>query len=201
MPTMESPQQPSSPPILNIIGTQVALGPPRRDLLAVYLKWVNDFEVTRTLAIGMRPTSWESEDAWYQRICSSERDAFFTIYERSSLHPIGGTGLHNIDHHNRTAEFGILIGEKNYWGRGYGTETTALMQDFGFTALGLHNIMLRVYSFNERGLRAYLRAGFRVSGRRRESHRVGGRAYDEIYMDSLAAEFQSPVLHRLLPDG
>lgn len=198
---MESPQQHPSEPILNIVGSQVALGPPRRDLLAIYLKWINDFEVTRTLAIGMRPTSWESEEAWYERICTSERDAFFTIYERSSLRPIGGTGLHNIDPYNRTAEFGILIGEKDCWGRGYGTETTSLVLDFGFTALGLHNIMLRVYSFNERGLRAYARAGFRVIGRRRESHRFAGRAYDEIYMDSLASEFLSPVLHHLRPDS
>lgn len=195
---MDAPQQ-SSQPILNIVGTAVALGPPRRDLLAVYLKWINDFEVTRTLAIGMRPRSWESEQAWYDRISTSERDVFFTIYERASLRPIGGTGLHNVDHANRTADFGILIGEKDCWDKGYGTEASSLMLDFGFTVLGLHNIMLRVYSFNERGLRAYTRAGFRIIGRRRQAHRLGGRAYDEIYMDSLATEFQSPLLHRLLP--
>ena len=197
---MDAPQQ-SSQPILNIVGTAVALGPPRRDLLALYLTWVNDFEVTRTLALGMRPRSWESEQAWYDRISTSERDVFFTIYERASLRPIGGTGLHNVDHANRTADFGILIGEKDCWGKGYGTEASSLMLDFGFTVLGLHNIMLRVYSFNERGLRAYTCAGFRIIGRRRQAHRLGGRAYDEIYMDSLATEFQSPLLHRLLPPG
>jgi RimJ/RimL family protein N-acetyltransferase len=197
---MESTQQPLQP-ILNIIGAKVALGPPRRDLLPVYLTWINDFEVTRTVAIGMRPTTWEAEEAWYERISKSTHDAFFTIYERSSGRPIGGTGLHNIDHYNRTAEFGIMIGEKDCWGKGYGTEVTTLMLDFGFIALGLHNILLRVYSFNERGIRAYRRAGFRVMGRRREAHRIAGRPYDEIYMDCLATEFQSPVLHQLLPDS
>jgi diamine N-acetyltransferase len=195
---MDAAQQ-SPQPIFNIVGTSVALGPPRRDLLAVYLRWVNDFEVTRTLAIGMRPTSWEAEEAWYERVTTSVHDVFFTIYERASLRPIGGTGLHNLDYANRTAEFGILIGEKDCWGKGYGTEATSLMLDFGFTALGLHNIMLRVFSFNERGLRAYTRAGFRIIGRRRQARRFGTHAYDEIYMDSLATEFQSPVLHRLLP--
>jgi diamine N-acetyltransferase len=186
-------------PILNIVGEKVALGPHRRDLLPLYLKWINDFEVTRTLAVGMRPMTWEAEEEWYERIGKSERDVSFTIYELATLRPIGTTGLHAIDHRHRTAEFGIMIGEKDCWGKGYGSEATALMLDYGFHALGLHNIMLRVYSFNERAVRAYTRAGFRVMGRRREAHRIGRRAYDVIYMDCLATEFQSRVLHRLLP--
>jgi RimJ/RimL family protein N-acetyltransferase len=64
------------------------------------------------------------------------------------------------------------------------------MLDYGFTALGLHSIMLTVFSNNERGLRAYKRAGFRECGRRREAWRLGNRAYDVIYMDCLATEFQ-----------
>ena len=67
-------------------------------------------------------------------------------------------------------------------------------------AWGLPNIDLTVFSFNERGLRAYQRAGFQVIGRRREAHRLGGRAYDVIYMDCLATEFVSPVLHQLVPN-
>jgi diamine N-acetyltransferase len=99
---------------------------------------------------------------------------------------------------HRTADFDIAIGEKDCWGKGCGTEAAALMLDYGFTALGLHNIHLSVWSFNERAIRAYRRAGFREIGRRRGAHRLGGQAYDVIYMDCLATEFQSPVLRRLL---
>lgn len=90
------------------------------------------------------------------------------------------------------------MSEKECWGKGYGTEVAELMLDYGFGGLSLHNIMLRVYSDNERGIRAYTRAGFREIGRRREAHRLGGRAYDVVYMDCLASEFRSPVQHRLL---
>jgi len=199
---MESPPQPQAQPILNIVGDKVALGPRRRDLLAVYLQWINDFEVTRTLAIGLHPVTWEAEEAWYEHTSQSERDTVvFTVYERLTMRPIGNTDLRNIDYVHRTAEFGILLGEKDCWGKGYGTETTALMLDYGFTGLGLHNIMLRVFTFNERGIRAYTRAGFCVMGHRRQAHRLGGRVYDVVYMDCLATEFQSPVLRRLLPEG
>lgn len=115
------------------------------------------------------------------------------------MRAIGYTTLEDIDLRDRTAKFALLIGEQDCWGKGYGTETTRLMFDYGFTALGLHNIMLLVFSFNERGLRAYSCAGFRPIGRRREAHRLGGRAYDVIMMDCLASEFESPVLRHLLP--
>lgn len=198
---MEPTPQPSDPSLLNIIGDKVALGPHRRDLLPLYLTWINDFEATRTLALGLRPVTWEEELVWYEHISTPDPSTvYFTVYERHTMRPIGNTDLRQIDHLHRTAEFGILLGAKDCWGKGYGTETTALMLDYGFTGLGLHNIMLRVFAFNARGIRAYTRAGFRVIGRRRQAHRFGGRAYDVIYMDCLASEFQSPVLHRLLPE-
>lgn len=198
---MESTQQPQAQPLINIVGDKVALGPRRRDLLPLYLQWINDFEVTRTLALGIQPVTWEAEEVWHERTSKGERDVVaFTVYERRTMRPIGNTDLRNIDHLHRTAEFGIMLGEKDCWGKGYGTETAALMLDYGFTGLGLHNIMLRVFTFNQRGVRAYTRAGFRVIGHRREAHRFGAHAYDVIYMDCLSTEFHSPVLRRLLPD-
>ncbi|HLZ07860.1 MAG TPA: GNAT family protein [Chloroflexota bacterium] len=176
-------------PVLNIVGEKVALGPYRRDLVPLYLRWINDFNVTRTLGIGVRPATLESEEAWYERASRSDGDVGFTIYERATSRPIGNTGLGKINHLHRTAEFGIMIGETDCWGKGYGTETTRLVLDYGFSSLGLHNIMLTTYSFNERGQRAYRRAGFREIGRRRESVRVAGIAYDDVFMECLATEF------------
>jgi len=184
-------------PILNIIGEKVALGPHRRDLLPLYTRWLNDFEVVRNLAMGMHPMTLDAEGEWYERAKMDPHT--FLIYAREPLRPIGGTGLHEVNHKHRTAEFGIFLGEKDFWGKGYGTEATRLMLDYAFTGLGLHNVLLRVYSYNVRAQRAYSRAGFREFGRRREAIRIGGRAYDIVYMDCLATEFESPALHRLLP--
>lgn len=196
MMTDEQTQPPT--PMINVMGERVALGPHRRDLLPRYQAWINDFSVTRTLGAPLRPMTREAEEAWYEGAVKAGNSASFTIYERATLRPIGNTGLHEIDHRHRTATFGILIGEKDCWGKGYGTETARLMLDYGFTALGLHNIMLQVFSYNERGLRAYRRAGFRECGRRREAHRLGDTAHDIISMECLATEFESPVLRELL---
>ncbi len=109
--------------------------------------------------------------------------------------------MQGIDYRNRSATFGIVIGEPDARGKGCGTETTRLMLDYAFTALGLHSVMLTVYEFNLAGQRAYTRAGFRPFGRRRQCRMMGGRLWDEIYMDCLASEFTSPVLGRVfVPD-
>src|SRR5215213_3060506 len=166
--------------LFNVVGEKVALGPPRRELLPLYWRWINDFEVTRTTLSGLRPITLEAEERWYESFAGAPDQANFTIYERATGRPVGNTGLMEIDLRQRTAEFGIMIGERDCWGRGYGTEATRLVCDYGFSVLGLHNILLRVYSNNERGLRAYRRAGFREVGRRREARRLAGRVYDVV---------------------
>jgi RimJ/RimL family protein N-acetyltransferase len=138
-------------PILNIAGDLVALGPLRRDLLPLYQRWINDLGTMRTLGLAPLPMTSEKEQDWYDRQSKTEDDTPFTIYERETLRPIGNTGLHGVDHRNRSATFGILIGEPECRGKGYGTEATRLMLDYAFSALGLHNVMLTVFEFNPAG--------------------------------------------------
>ncbi len=194
--------QRSAQPIINIVGEKVALGPLRRDLTPTYQRWINDFTALRTLgSVVPRPTTFEQEVSWYESVAKGDGQAAFTVYDRDSLTPIGNTNLHAIDYRNRTAEFGILIGEREARGKGYGTETTRLMLDYAFTALGLHNVMLLVAEYNLAGRRAYERAGFREFARRREAWLMGGKLWDIVYMECLATEFQSPVRGRIfVPD-
>lgn len=188
-------------PVVNIVGTLVALGPLRRDLLPTYQRWLNDFGTLRTLGMPPHPMTLEQEQTWFDGAAASRDNIPFTIYELATWRPIGTTGLGSVDHRNRTAEFGILIGEPACRGKGYGTETARLMLDYAFTALGLHNVMLTTDVFNHAGRRAYARAGFREFGRRRACRVVGGRQYDTVYMDCVATEFTSPVLAQVFaPD-
>ena len=188
-------------PPINVAGELVALGPLRRDLVPTYKRWHNDVATTRTFALP-QPTTLEQEEASYAELTAAKDAAFFTVYVRASWRAVGTAYLTDIDHRHRTAEFGILVSEPDARGGGYGTEATRLVLDYAFTALGLHSVMLTVYEFNLAGRRAYEKAGFREFGRRRQSHRMGGRSWDEIYLDCLATEFTSPVLGRVfLPDA
>ena len=185
-------------PFVNITGESVALGPLYRDL--PYQRWLSAFTTTRTVGKS-RPMTQEQAVAWYERHSTNEREAWFVIYERATWNPVGLTGLMDIDIENRRAEFGIIIGEPDARGEGYGTEVTRLMLDYAFTARGLHNVWLTVNAYNLAGLRAYGKAGFRECGRRRECRFMGGKMWDQHFMDCLSTDFTSPVLqHVFAPD-
>jgi RimJ/RimL family protein N-acetyltransferase len=182
-------------PVLNISGNKVALGPLQKSMLPSFVRWENDFTVSSMSGDPLRPISRERVEERFERRLKEASSWFieFAIYERASMQVIGSAELRNIDKNHRTAEYGIIIGDKSCWGKGYGTETTILMLDYAFTVLGLHNVLLSTFSYNERAVRAYTRAGFRVVGRQREAARLGDQIYDMIFMDCLATEFRSPL--------
>jgi RimJ/RimL family protein N-acetyltransferase len=185
-------------PLINIVGDKVALGPIQREQLPLLIEWFNDFDYSRTTS-SMRPMTLEALGEYYDRDIKDRSQVHFTIYDRESLTPIGGANLTDINGHSAT--FAIGIGDPAFRGRGYGTEATRLVLAYGFNALGLHNIWLSVYAFNERGIAAYKRAGFKEVGRRRQVLKRFGQLHDVIYMDCLASEFSGAVVPTLqLPD-
>lgn len=189
-----------SDPIHNLTDGPIALGPVDWTLLPDYLRWANDFAVQRTAADILLPVTREDQEAWFARVSpgSDASTVRFTIFEASGGRAIGLTNLHRIDYRHGTAEFGIMIGEADCRGRGYGGRVTRMMLRYAFGSLGLHNVMLRVFSINPAAVRAYENAGFREFGRRRECRLIERQRVDEIFMECLAAEFLAT--DRLEPD-
>jgi RimJ/RimL family protein N-acetyltransferase len=103
---------------------------------------------------------------------------------------IGTVGLDTIDQANGTAEFGIAIGEKDEWGKGYGTDALRAICDFGFGQLRLERIGLEVYADNTRGRRAYEKGGFVLEGTLRRAHYARGEHHDVHVMSLLRAEWE-----------
>jgi len=105
--------------------------------------------------------------------------------------PIGNTAFISILDIDRCAEIGIMLGEKTWWNKGYGTETMRTMLRHGFETLNLHRIWLQVYANNKRGIRAYEKAGFRHEGIYREGHYQAGKYHDVLLMSVLRQEWDS----------
>ena len=104
---------------------------------------------------------------------------------------IGNCGLFGFDWKNRFAEFGILIGEKDAWGHGYGTDAARLILRFGFDELNLNRVWLRVYDFNPRAGRAYKKAGYVQEGIYRQALYREGAYHDIHVMSVLRDEWQA----------
>ncbi len=98
-------------------------------------------------------------------------------------------GLYNIDRTARHAELGISIGDKDYWGRGYGREVVGLLLDYAFRLRNFRRVWLEVHAGNERGIRAYRSCGFVEEGRMREHVWLAGRYVDNVIMGVLREEW------------
>jgi RimJ/RimL family protein N-acetyltransferase len=158
--------------------------------LEAFRRWYSDPEIARLARYQdgpMRPD--EIERFFVARVVG--RDALaMAIHERSTGRLIGTCAFSQLDGDNGSALYHITIGEKDAWGRGYGTEATRLMLDHAFGALGLHRIALFVFEFNERAIRAYQRCGFVVEGRSRESIFRDGQWWDELAMSVLESDWR-----------
>lgn len=85
---------------------------------------------------------------------------------------------------------GIVIGEKEYWNRGYGSDALRTLLRFAFEELNLHRVFLHVFDFNERAIRCYEKVGFRHEGRLRQARFTEGRYVDELVMAVLREEWE-----------
>ena len=86
-------------------------------------------------------------------------DFFFSIHALEDDLLLGDVGLEVVNWGSRDAFVGIGIGEPDYWGKGYGTETMQLILRYAFTELNLNRVTLNVFEYNERAVRSYEKAG------------------------------------------
>src|SRR3954452_13857275 len=146
-----------------IRGTQISLVPPQLEYLSSYVRWFADMEVTRHLMVR-NPPSLQQEAGWFERVAGSQDDIVWAIVRNEGDYLIGNTGLHQINWRHRHAHSGIMIGEKDQWGKGYASEAMCLRTAFAFRELNLEKILTSVYADNHGSRRALEKAGYRQCG-------------------------------------
>ena len=172
-----------------IVGERLYLSPfdaEDTEICSKWAKWMNDRAVSDTFDGHRNLTSLSSAKKTVQELTGYR--FFIVLLEGDEL--IGQISLHNIDHLHRNAFLGIMIGEVEHHGKGYGAEAVRLILDYGFNTLNLHNVMLSVHEDNDAGIACYKKAGFQEAGRRREWFYKNGKYYDVLYMDILENEFK-----------
>ena len=179
-----------------LIGQRIRLRAAEKTDIDLFLTWVNDPEVTENLML-VSPMSRVEEEQWYDHMISQPPSEHVNVIEAKvnddpeTWQPIGTCQFITIDWRNRSGEVGIMIGEKSFWDRGYGSETLCLLLEHGFNILNLHRVWLQVYEKNQRAIRAYEKAGFVHEGKYRQGHYQHGRYYDVYLMSVLKGEWRS----------
>ncbi|MCZ7583152.1 MAG: GNAT family N-acetyltransferase [Deltaproteobacteria bacterium] len=151
-------------------------------------RWINDPEVNYGLISEQLHFNRVREREWIDGLYRDDTSITFGICLKADGRHIGNIGLNLIDRVSRTAHFGILIGEKDEWGKGYATEATKLVVEYAFNVQNLQRVELVVFEFNERAHACYKKAGFVEEGRLRRKRYKRGKYYDEILMAILRDE-------------
>ena len=161
------------------------------DNVRAFQRWYADPAVVRLTRYQDSPMRPEEIERFFAARALGPDSLAMAIHVRDDDRLIGTCALSQLDADNGSALFHITVGEKDAWGRGYGTEATRLLIDHAFGSLGLHRIGLSVFSFNERAIKAYRSVGFLVEGRAREAIWRDGRWWDEIAMSILSSDWEA----------
>ncbi|MCX6650322.1 MAG: GNAT family protein [Methanomassiliicoccales archaeon] len=169
-----------------LIGEKVDLVAAERSYVSLYEKWINDPEVTRWLKADS-PISLQMEHNWVDNI-RREGKMVFTILTKEGK-PIGNAGLEDISWKYKRATMGILIGEKDYWSKGYGSDAITTLLRYCFEELGMRRVDLITDSENLRAQKAYKKCGFVVEGTMRQYRTKNGRNVDDLMLSILSKEW------------
>ncbi len=171
-------------------GESVDLCVPDKELHAdCCLKWINDPEVSSMLLIGVFPISGMVEKEWLKVILEDKDDIMLIVVTREGK-PIGTVGLYEIDFTNRMAKINVLIGEKDEWGRGYGSEAERLLIEFAFSSLKLLRITRLYCEQNIASKRVGEKNGFTEEGLLRGQFCVAGEYVNIMRSSIFKNEFE-----------
>jgi len=177
-----------------IYAERVRLRAVERDDIPRFVEWLNDPDVTAGLSMHLPLATWD-ETRWFEglpgKVVAERPLAIEVRTPEGGWKHIGNTGLESIEWLNRSAMFGIFIGEKAFWDQGYGSEATRLMVRHGFETLNLNRIYLHVYETNPRAIHAYEKVGFVREGLLREALYRDGSYFNVLLMSILRSEWKS----------
>ena len=176
-----------------IYGERIRFRRAEKDDLPLFMEWINDPEVMKGLTLYLPMGMWEEEE-WFAGLAKrpqAERPLTVDIPDGDSWRAIGNLAVFNIDSVARSAEVGIMLGDKSIWNQGYGTEAMRLLLKHGFETLNLNRIQLYVYDANIWAIRTYEKVGFVHEGRKRQALFKNGEYQDILVMSILRSEWNN----------
>lgn len=159
------------------------------DVNNTYLSWMNDPQVTQFLEVRFTQQSKKSIQTFVKQMASDDTNLFMAICLNADNTHIGNIKLGPIHPIHKFADIGILIGDKNCWGKGFGVEAISLVVDFAFESLNLNRVSAGFYRGHNASKRAFEKVGFQQEGVRRKMRMYEGKFVDQIHMGYLREEW------------
>jgi len=154
------------------------------------LQWLNDEQVCKSNSHAIFPNTEYKMKAYFESLKNGTQNIILAIIHSESAKHIANVSLQNINWVSRNAEFAILLGDKEYWGGGYGTEAAKLIVEYGFKRLNLHRICCGTIQGNESMKKLAAKLNMKEEGKRREAIYKNGFYLDIFEYGVLRSEYQ-----------
>ena len=159
-----------------------------RDVGETYLAWMCDRETMQYLESRDQTHTLDTLRAFVRAMNESPRDCLLGIFEVRSGEHVGNIKIGSIRMPHRSADLGLIVGNRNSWGKGYGTEAIALATRHAFEELDLNKLWAGMYAENLGSYRAFIKAGYREVGRFQRHILFNGRYIDSILVEKCREE-------------
>ncbi len=170
-----------------IMGDEVRLWAlERHDLIQNY-QWANDPELIRLAGLDPTPKAAQAIEGWFDSIVRNQRIQIFAIKTADGDY-LGNIELTSIDRQCGKAEVGLMLGNREAWGKGYASRALQAMLGYAYGELRLHRLYARVLEFNQRAWELFERNGFQLEGTERQSHFTDGSYHDVRLYGRLATD-------------
>jgi len=184
-----------------LVGTKVDFyAVEEEDFTERLLRWRNDPEVCYYLVQGTLPSTRELLKEEYERLIRSQNDVVLAVADKQTGKRVGLTGYYDIDWITRCGEWRIIIGEKEYWGKGFGNEILEIIFTFGFSRLNLNKIRAGANIENKVAIKLYQRLDCVQEGLFRAIQYRHGRYYDAAMFGIFRDEFVA-AMKKIYGDG
>lgn len=150
------------------------------DITDEYVQWLNEPVVCSFNAHARFPNNAEKTKKYVEETNSSKLVILFAIYDKKKDIHIGNICLNKIDWVNRSAEIAIIIGNKNYWGKGVGTEAYKLVIKYAFDVLNLHRLYSGMAKVNVGMVKVAEKVGMKKEGMAKEALFKNGKYLDVV---------------------
>ncbi len=172
-----------------IDGENVYLAPLNVEDAEIFTKWMNDKDASTKIGQYINNITLNGEKDYLSNKAMNNHN--YSIVRKSDNKLLGGCSLNNVQQIHQRCEVGIVIGDNEDRGKGYGYEALSLLCDYAFNYLNFHSISLEFFASNPTSKFCYTKVGFKEVGIKREAYYVHGKFYDEVIMDILKDEFNS----------
>lgn len=180
---------------MNIKGDKIILRALELEDAEVLREMINDSEIEKNVAGWSFPVSKHAQIEWIEKVNKSYTDYVFAI-EYLDMGCIGVANLINIDWKNRSAFHGIKLVNKDFRGKGIGTDTVLTIMNYAFNELQLNRLDGSIIEHNSASQKLYKKCGWEIEGIKKEAIFKSGKYYNNYIVGITHKEYKKFIKNK-----